>query len=142
VRADVTLRLGNLQVVNKFDDGEERFARDWMRQNERGMASLAWEMAAVRERRGFGSIKVLHQLGHPEKRKAAADYDVHERCNVKVDALTHAITPDMPLYISCRRTGQRHLGHATAILGRSRTSAFPPALRSTCLLSVPWTGNC
>ena len=33
----------------------------------------------------------------PEKRKAAADYDVHERCNVKVGALTHAITPDMPL---------------------------------------------
>ena len=32
VRADVTLRLGNLQVVNKFDDGEERFAHDWMRQ--------------------------------------------------------------------------------------------------------------
>ena len=107
VRADVTLRLDNLQVVNKFDDGEERCAHDWMRQNERDMASLACEMAAVRERRGFGSIKVLHQLGHPEKRKAAADYDVHERCNVKVDALTHAITPDMPLYISFRRTGRR-----------------------------------
>ena len=107
VRADVTLRLDNLQVVNKFDDGEERFAHDWMRQNERDMASLAWEMAAVRERRGFGSIKVLHQLGHPEKRKAAADYDEHERYNAKVDALTHAITPDMPLYISFRRTGRR-----------------------------------
>ena len=65
-----------------------------MRQNERGMAPLAWEMAAVRERRGFGSIKVLHQLGHPEKRKAAADYDVHERYNAKVGALTHAITTD------------------------------------------------
>ena len=107
VRANVTLRLGNLQVVNRFDDGEERFAHDWLRQNERDMASLAWEMAAARERRGFGSIKVLHQLGHPEKRKAAADYDEHERYNVKVDALTHAITPDMPLYISFRRTGRR-----------------------------------
>ena len=107
VRANVTLRLGNLQVVNKFDDGEERFAHDWMRHNERDMASLAWEMAAVRERRGFGSIKVLHQLGHPEKRKAAADYDEHERYNAKVDGLTHAITPDMPLYISSRRTGRR-----------------------------------
>lgn len=28
VRANVTLRLGNLQVANKFDDGEERFAHD------------------------------------------------------------------------------------------------------------------
>ena len=96
-----------LQVANKFDDGEERFAHGWLRHNERDMASLAWEMAATRERRGFGSIKVLHQLGHPEKRKAAADYDEHERYNVKVDALTHAITPDMPLYISFRRSGRR-----------------------------------
>ena len=41
VRANVILRLGNLQVVNKFDDGEERFAHDWLRHNERDMASLA-----------------------------------------------------------------------------------------------------
>ena len=107
MRANVTLRLGNLQVANKFDDSEERFAHDWLRHNERGMAALAWEMTATRERRGFGSIKVLHQLGHPEKRKAAADYDEHERYNAKVDALSHAITPDMPLYISFRRSGRR-----------------------------------
>ena len=44
MRANVTLRLGNLQVVNKFDDGEERFAHDWLRHNERGTAPLAWEM--------------------------------------------------------------------------------------------------
>ena len=56
---------------------------------------------------GLGSIKVLNQLGHPEKRKSAADYDEHERYNAKVDALTHAITPDMPLYISFRRLGRR-----------------------------------
>ena len=102
-----TLRIGNLQVANKFDDGEERFAHDWLRQNERDMATLAWELATARERMGFGSIKVLHQLGHPEKRKVAADYDEHERYNAKVDALTHAITPDMPLYISFRRSGRR-----------------------------------
>ena len=53
---------GHLQVANKF--------HDWLQQNERDMASLAWELAAIRERRGFGSIKVLYQLGHPEKRKA------------------------------------------------------------------------
>ena len=64
-------RLGNLQVANKFDGGEERFANDWLRHNERDMAPFAWEMAANRERRGFGLIKVLHQSGHPEKRKAA-----------------------------------------------------------------------
>ena len=31
VRANVTWRLGNLQVANKFEDGEERFANDWLR---------------------------------------------------------------------------------------------------------------
>ena len=56
---------------------------------------------------GFGTIEVLHQLGHPEKRKKPADYDEHERYNAKVDALTHAITPDMPTYVSFRRAGRR-----------------------------------
>ena len=32
------------------------------------MAALAWEVAAERERLGFGTNEVLHQLGHPEKR--------------------------------------------------------------------------
>ena len=53
VRANVALHLGNLQVVNKFGDGEERFAHDWLRRNERDMATLAWEMAATREHRGY-----------------------------------------------------------------------------------------
>ena len=56
---------------------------------------------------GLGSIKVLHQLGHPEKRKSEANYDEHERYNVKVDALRHAITPDMPLCMSFRRLGHQ-----------------------------------
>ena len=40
VRADVTLRLDNLQVVNGYGDGEGRFANDWLRRNEREMATL------------------------------------------------------------------------------------------------------
>ena len=90
VRADVTLRLGNLQVVNGYGDGEHRFAHGWLRRNERDMATLAWEVAAERERLGFGTIVVLHQLGHPEKRKKPVGYDEHGRYNAKVDALTHA----------------------------------------------------
>ena len=45
-------------MVNKFDDGEERFAHGWLRQNERDMATLAWELAATRERRGLGSAEI------------------------------------------------------------------------------------
>jgi hypothetical protein len=97
VRADVTLRLGNLQVVNGYGDGQDRFAHDWLRRNERDMATLAWEVAAERERLRFGTIVVLHQLGHPGRRREPADYDKHERYNAKVGALTHAITPDMPI---------------------------------------------
>ena len=105
---DVTLRLDNLQVANNtFGDGEERFTHDWIRHNERDMAALAWELVAAREQAGLGSTVVLHQLGHPEKRKAAADYDEHERYNAKVDMLTQSITPNMPLYISFRRRGRR-----------------------------------
>ena len=64
-------------------------------------------MAAERERLGFGTIVVLHQLGHPEKRKKPVGYDEQERYNAKVDALTRAITPDMPIYVSFRRAGRR-----------------------------------
>ena len=77
------------------------------RRNERDMATLAWEVAAERERLGFGTIVVLHQLGHLEKRKKPVDYDEHERYNAKVGALTHAITPAMPIYVSFRRAGRR-----------------------------------
>ena len=109
VRADVTLRLGNLQVVNGYDDGVHRFAHGWLRRNERDVATLAWEVAAERARLGFGTIVVvLHQLlGHPEKRKKPADYDEHERYNAKADALTHVTTLDMPIYVSFRRAGRR-----------------------------------
>ena len=102
VRADTTLQLGNLQLVNGYGDGADRFAHGWLRRNERDMATLAWEVTAERERLGFGTIMVLHQPGHPEKRNKPADYDEHERYNVKVDALTHAITPDIPIYVPYR----------------------------------------
>ena len=45
----------------------------------------------------------MHQLGHPEKRKTAAEYDSQERYNVKVDHLTHAIRDDMSVYVSLSR---------------------------------------
>ena len=112
-------------VSSGFGQNTARFAHDWLRRNERDMATLAWEVAAERERLGFGTVVVLHQLGHPEKRKKPADYDEHERYNAKVGALTHAITPDMPIYVTFRRAGrwqtelwyeplqQENVGHST-----------------------------
>ena len=58
VRADVVLRLGNLQVVNTFSDGPVRYEYNWLRRNDRGMATLAWELSAEREQRGLGTLTV------------------------------------------------------------------------------------
>ena len=105
VQAHVTLRLGNLQVVNTFSDGLAWYEHNWLRKNDRGMVSLAWELSAERERRGLGTPTVLNQLGHLdlEERMTPAQYDTHDRYNGRVDAATHRIKPDMPIYISFRR---------------------------------------
>ena len=50
-----------------------------------------------------GSTTVLHQLGNPEKRKRAAQFDTHEAYNSKLDALTHQIDDAMLPYASFRR---------------------------------------
>ena len=103
ISAAIELRLDNLQVVNTFNDGEWRYMRNWLRRNDRDMAMLAWALNDARVRAGKGPLTVIHQLGHPEKRKTAAEYDSHERYNVKVDHLTHAIRDDMPVYVSFSR---------------------------------------
>ena len=58
----------------------------------------------------MGGTTVLHQLGHPEKRKRAPQFDTHEVYNSKIDALTHQIDDAMPLYVSFRRA---LCGHTT-----------------------------
>ena len=68
----MALRLDNLQVVNTFSDGLARYEHNWLRKSDRDMASLAWEVSAERERRGLGTLTVLHQLGHPEERMTPA----------------------------------------------------------------------
>ena len=99
VRASVVLRLGNLQVVNTFNDGEWRFRRNWLRRNDRDMAMLAWALDRERRERGYGELTALHQLGHAEKRKNRSEFGVHERYNGIVDGLTHEINDlMMPVY--------------------------------------------
>ena len=46
-------------------------------------------------------------LGTPRRGKKASEYDQHEKLNVKVDALTHCLTDDMPLYLSFKRQARR-----------------------------------
>ena len=71
------------------------------------MATLAWELDAARRAKGFGGLRAVHQLGHPEKRKKASEYDQHEKLNVKMGALTHCPTDDMPLYVPFKRQARR-----------------------------------
>jgi hypothetical protein len=61
VRGALVVRLGNLQVVNAFTDGPWRFRRDWLRRNDRDLASLASRLAKDRQMAGLGSTTVLHQ---------------------------------------------------------------------------------
>ena len=52
-------------------------------------------------------IAPTRPLGHQEKRKRPAEYDEHERYNIKLDALTHAITTGIPIYVPFWRVDQR-----------------------------------
>ena len=126
VQADIVLRLGKIQVVNTYNDGHVEYEWDWLRRNDRDLAALAWELNAERRRLGFGELVAVHQRGHPENnRKRPHEYDYHERYNAKVDALTHELTPDMPLYVPFERMGraqtqvwyepleQEHVGRGT-----------------------------
>ena len=106
VRADITLRLDNIQVVNSYNDGHVEFEWDWLRTSGRDLAVLAWELDAERQRLWFGGLVAVHQLGHPENRKRPHEYDYHERYNIKVDALTHELTLGMPLCVSLKRVGR------------------------------------
>ena len=56
----------------------------------------------------MGGTTVIHQLGHPEKRKRLEQFDTHEVYSSKVDALTHQIDDAMPLYVSFRRALHDH----------------------------------
>ena len=69
IPCEIVLRLDNLQVVNAFNDGPLRYEYDWLRRNDKDMATLAWELDAARRAKGFGGLRAAHQLGHPEKRK-------------------------------------------------------------------------
>ena len=112
VRGDHAVRLGNLKVVNAFTDGPWRFRRNWLRRNDRDLASLAWRLAndrcIHRQMAGLDSTTVLHQLEHPEKRKRPEQFDTHEVYNSKVDALTHQLSDTMALYVSFRRALRGH----------------------------------
>ena len=102
------MRLGNLQVANAFTDGPWRFRRNWLRRNDRDLASLAWRLVNDLQMAGLGSTAILHQLGHSEKRKRASQFDAHEVFNSKVGALTHQIDGAIPLYVSFRRALRGH----------------------------------
>ena len=54
LRGDLVLRLGNLQVANAFTDGPWGFRRNWLRRNDRDLASLAWRLANDRKMAGLG----------------------------------------------------------------------------------------
>ena len=118
------MRLDNLQVVNAFMDGPWRFRRNWLRRNDRDLASLAWRLANDRQMAGLGSTTVLHQLGHPEKRKRPEQFDTHEVYNSKADALTHQLND---LILSTPPSAERSTATPRSGTNRSRCELVTPA---------------
>ena len=45
VRGNIVVRLGNLRVAIAFTDAPWRFRRNWLRRNDRDLASFAWRLA-------------------------------------------------------------------------------------------------
>ena len=96
--ACIELRLGNIQVVNAFNDGRNKYVRDWLTRTDRDVVTLAWSLAEERQRRGFGGLVAIHIKAHAEDRKQRSQFTHHKVMNVRADELTHAITPSMPMY--------------------------------------------
>ena len=55
--------------MNAFNDGPLRYEYDWLRRNDKDMATLAWELDAARRAKGFGGLRAVHQLGHSSSSK-------------------------------------------------------------------------
>ena len=100
VKATVTVRLGNIQVVNAYNDGQWAYERNLLRRNDRDLALMCWNLMAARERDGLGRIDAKHQKGHAERRKKRAEFDTHEIYNDKVDAATHTACNNDTVYVS------------------------------------------
>ena len=107
----MVLHLGNMQVVNTFNDGEWRFRCNWLRRNDRTWRCWRGLWAENDACVVFGELMALHQFGHAEKRKKRIEFDVHERYNDIVDGLTHEINDSMPIYASFTRP---HVAHDAA----------------------------
>ena len=100
VKATVTVRLGNIQVVNAYNDGQWAYGRNLFLRNDRILAHMCWNLMADRERDGLGRIEAKHQKGHAERRKKRAEFDTHEIYNGKVDAATHTACNNDTAYVS------------------------------------------
>ena len=100
VKATVTVRLDNIQVVNAYNDGQWAYERNLLWRNDRDLALMCWNLMAVRERDGLGRIEAKHQKGHAERRKKCAEFDIHEIYNDKVDGATHTASGNDLVYVS------------------------------------------
>ena len=78
VKATVTARLDNTQVVNAYNDGQWAYERNLLRRNDRDLALMCWNLMAARERDGLGRIEAKHQKGHAERRKKRAEFGTRE----------------------------------------------------------------
>ena len=49
IKVTVTVRLGNIQVANAYNDGQWAYERNLLRRNDRDLALTCWNLMAARE---------------------------------------------------------------------------------------------
>ena len=111
VDENVELRLDNNNVVH--DCGVKgrgrRRPKAWLQMQDRDLEAIMHAWRLRRRERGMGEVVVLHQPGHPERRKRREEFDEHEVMNDVVDDATHRCHPNQLVYGGFAAEGERFI---------------------------------
>ena len=100
VRQRLELRLDNLNVVkqsNRLEEAAEQM-HIWLEMQDRDLAETFGWWLGKRKAENMGDVVIIHQPGHPERRKKREEFDEHEIMNDVVDHATHQLHPNQLVY--------------------------------------------
>lgn len=106
----MVLRLDNLQVANAFNDGPLRYEYDWLRRNDKDMATrlrgswmqhVALKVSVVFER------CISWDILSGGKSLLSMTSTKNGMSKWMRGLISHCLTDDMPLYVSFKRQARR-----------------------------------